>query len=280
MGTSASSTGPNNKSPLLPPWAEQGGSVEVGSDNGADVSVPPQEVDNGKVQEQIPGSVPNIPSPNRLTGARRAFGDYAKSGSDNSNLRGSLKKYSRSSGGGSGVSRRLASGITAGSGLLGMMQGDSVRYNDRTLSLSELNGLTTDQAIDRISDHLTPDNGDAESVRLAIDFALAEVLPDEEKFDESMFTDDVVTEAISCYLTDLIFQDVVDGMGKAWFHAEHPSKHHKMEEELRDLIKVITQSKVEKITSDNGGHLSQANITKIQIDAISQTVDEWESFND
>ena len=280
MGTSASSTGPNNKSPLLPPWAEQGGSVEVGSDNGADVSAPPQEVDNGKVQEQIPGSIPNIPSPNRLTGARRAFGDYAKSGSDSSNLRGSLKKYSRSSGGGSGVSRRLASGITAGSGLLGMMQGDSVRYNDRTLSLSELNGLTTDQAIDRISDHLTPDNGDAESVRLAIDFALAEVLPDEEKFDESMFTDDVVTEAISCYLTDLIFQDVVDGMGKAWFHAEHASKHHKMEEELRDLIKVITQSKVEKITSDNGGHLSQANITKIQIDAISQTVDEWESFND
>lgn len=280
MGTSASSTGPNNKSPLLPPWAEQGGSVEVGSDNGADVSAPPQEVDNGKVQEQIPGSVPNIPSPNRLTGARRAFGDYAKSGSDSSNLRGSLKKYSRSSGGGYGVSRRLASGITAGSGLLGMMQGNSVKYNDRTLSLSELNGLTTDQAIDRISDHLTPDNGDAESVRLAIDFALAEVLPDEEKFDESMFTDDVVTEAISCYLTDLIFQDVVDGMGKAWFHAEHASKHHKMEEELRDLIKVITQSKVEKITSDNGGHLSQANITKIQIDAISQTVDEWESFND
>lgn len=280
MGTSASSTGPNNKSPLLPPWAEQSASVEVGSDNGADVSAPPQEVDNGKVQEQIPGSVPNIPSPNRLTGARRAFGDYAKSGSDSSNLRGSLKKYSRSSGGGSGVSRRLASGITAGSGLLGMMQGDSVKYNDRTLSLSELNGLTTDQAIDRISAHLTPDNGDAESVRLAIDFALAEVLPDEEKFDESMFTDDVVTEAISCYLTDLIFQDVVDGMGKAWFHAEHASKHHKMEEELRDLIKVITQSKVEKITSDNGGHLSQANITKIQIDAISQTVDEWESFND
>lgn len=280
MGTSASSTGPNNKSPLLPPWAEQSGSVEVGSDNGADVSAPPQEVDNGKVQEQIPGSVPNIPSPNRLTGARRAFGDYAKSGSDSSNLRGSLKKYSRSSGGGYGVSRRLASGITAGSGLLGMMQGNSVKYNDRTLSLSELNGLTTDQAIDRISDHLTPDNGDAESVRLAIDFALAEVLPDEEKFDESMFTDDVVTEAISCYLTDLIFQDVVDGMGRAWFHAEHASKHHKMEEELRDLIKVITQSKVEKITSDNGGHLSQANITKIQIDAISQTVDEWESFND
>jgi hypothetical protein len=296
MGTSASSTGPNNKSPLLPPWAEQGDPVEVGAGDGdgydggdgqqasdgdgADGNVQSQEIDNGKVQEKIPGPVPNIPSPYRLTGARRAFGDYAKSDDDESNLRGSLKRYSRSSGGGAGTSRRLASGITAGSGLLGMMQGDSVRVNDRALSLSDLNGLSTDQAIDRISEHLTPENGDADSVRLALDFALAEVLPDEGAFDESMFTDDVIQEAISCYLTDLIFQEVVNGMGKAWFHAEQPSKHHRMEEELRDLIKVITQSKVEKVTSDNGGHISQDNITKIQIDAISQTVDEWETFND
>lgn len=291
MGTSASSTGPNNKSPLLPPWAEQSDPVGVGAGDGGsqdgqqgpdedDGNEPSQEVDNGKVQEQIPGPVPNIPSPNRLTGARRAFGDYAKSGGTNSNLRSSLKKYSRSSGGGSGTSRRLASGITAGSGLLGMMQGGSVRVNDRTLSLSDLNGLSTDQAIDRISEHLTPENGDADSVRLALDFALAEVLPEKDTFDESLFTGEVVQEAISCYLTDLIFQDVVNGMGKAWFHAEHPSKHHRMEEELRDLIKVITQSKVEKVTGDNGGNISQDNITQIQIEAISQTVDEWESFND
>lgn len=293
MGTSASSTGPNNRSPLLPPWAEQGDPVEVGAgdgdwqdsqqapdEDGTDSNKTSREIDNEKVQEQIPGPVPNIPSPNRLAGARRSFGDYAKSGGNSSNLRGSLKKYSKSSGGGSGTSRRLASGITAGSGLLGMMQGDSVRVNDRTLTISDLNGLSTDQAIDRISEHLTPENGDAESVRLAIDFALAEVLPEEDTFDESMFTDEVVQEAISCYLTDLIFQDVVNGMGKAWFHAEHPSKHHRMEEELRDLIKVITQSKVEKVTRDNGGDISQDNIAKIQIDAISQTVDEWESFND
>ncbi len=291
MGTSASSTGPNNKSPLLPPWAEQGEPVQVGTGDGGNQDgedgqqelegkESPSEIDNGKVQAQIPGPVPNIPSPNRLTGARRSFGEYAKPDGNSSNLRGSLKKYSSRSGGGSGTSRRLASGITAGSGLLGMMQGDSVNANGRTLSLSELNGLSTDQAIDRISEHLAPENGDADSVRLALDFALAEVLPEEDAFDESMFTDDVIQEAISCYLTDLIFQDVVNGMGKAWFHAEHPSKHHRMEEELRDLIKVITQSKVEKVMNENGGNISQDNIAKVQIDAISQTVDEWESFND
>jgi len=289
MGTSASNTGPNNKSPLLPPWAVQGEPVEVGASDGVDGQQGPdgadsnetsQEVDNGKVQEQIPGPVPSIPSSNRLTGARRSFGDYAKSDGTSSNLRSSLKKFSKSSGGGSGISRRLASGITAGSGLLGIMQGDSVRVNDRTLSVSDLNGLSTDQAIDRISEHLTPENGDADSVRLALDFALAEVLPEEDIFDESMLTDEVVQEVLSCYLTDLIFQDVVNGMGKAWFHAEHPSKHHRMEEELRGLVKVITQSKLEKVMHENAGGISQKNITKVQIDAISQTVDEWENFDD
>jgi hypothetical protein len=291
MGTSASNTGPNNKSPLLPPWAEQGDPVEIGaggsdvpdgddSTEGSNGDEQSNEVDNGKVQEQIPGPIPNIPSPNRLAGARRSFGDYAKSGGDSSGLRRSLRKFAKSSGGGAGTSRRLASGISAGSGLLGMMQGDSVKFNGMSLSLNDLSGLTNDQAIDRISEHLTPENGDADAVRMALDFALAEVLPDDETFDAEMFTDDVVQEAISCYLTDLIFQDVVNGMGKAWFHVEQASKHYRMEEELRDLIKVITISKVEKVLHDNAGEITQDNITKLQIDAISQTVEEWESFND
>lgn len=289
MGTSASNTGPNNRSPLLPPWAEQGDPIQVGpidgqptpdGGDGNDNKVPLQQVDNGKVQEQIPGARPNIPSPNRLSGARRSFGDYAKSNGSTSNLRASLKKFSKSSGGGSGVSRRLASGITAGSGLLGIMQGESVSINNKTLSLSDLDGLSTDQAIDRITEHLTPENGDADAVRIALDFALAEVLPEEDVFDASIFTDEVVHEAISCYLTDLIFQDVVNGMGKAWFHIEHPSKHHRMEEELRDLIKFITQSKLEKTMRANAGNVSQSNIIQIQIDVISQTVEEWENYND
>lgn len=283
MGTSASSKGPNNRSPLLPPWAEEGSPLEIGTGSDADIgdgSEQPTEIDNGKVQEQIPGPVPNIPSPNRLAGARRSFGNYAKSGGDSSNLKRSLRKYAKSSGGSSGISRRLASGISAGSGLLGMMQGDSVKFNDKSLSLSDLTGLTTDQAIDRISEHLTPKNGDADAVRVALDFALSEVLPDEGIFAAEIFTDDIIQEAISCYLTDLIFQDVVNGMGKAWFHVEQASKQYRMEEELRDLIKVIIISKVEKILHENAGVLSQANITTLQVDAISQTIKEWESFND
>ena len=293
MGTSASLTGPNNQSPLVPPWAEQGEAVKFGSGDEADSdhdssdgddkdsnSDSDQEIDNGKVQEKIPGPTQPSAPPGRLTGARRSFGEYARGGGGSSNLRSSLRKYAKGSGGGSGTSRRLASGISAGTGLLRMMSGDSVTVNNNTLSLSELNGLTTDQAIDRITEHLTPENGDADAVRIALDYALVEALPDEQDFNVDAITEDVMHEAISCYLTDLIFQDIVKGMGRAWFHAEHASKHHRMEEELRELVKVVTQEQVEKLTHGGSRSITRDNITQLQIDAIMQTVEVWESYND
>lgn len=286
MGTSASSTGPNNQSPLVPPWAVQGDPIQFGSGDDADSdnqdsnNDPNQEIDNGKVQEKIPGPV-TIPAPkNRLAGARRSFGEYAGGGGGSSSLRSSLRKYAKGSGGGSGTSRRLASGISAGTGLLRMMGGDSVTANNNTLSLSELNGLTTDQAIDRITEHLTPENGDADAVRIALGYALVEALPDEENFNADVITEDVMHEALSCYLTDLIFQDIVTGMGRAWFHAEHASKHYRMEEELRELVKVVTQEQVERLTHGDAGDITKDNITQLQINAITKTVEVWEDYGD
>ena len=160
------------------------------------------------------------------------------------------------------------------------MRGDSVTVNNQTLSLGDLKGLSTDQAIDKIASHLAPENADSDSVRIALDYALEEALPDTEEFDPDSFTDEVIQEAIGCYLTDLIFQDVVEGMGKAWFYAEAPSKHHSMEVELRELIKVITQEKLDKETNGNPSSVTRDNIVKIQADTIAATVEEWESFDD
>lgn len=298
MGTSASSLGPNNQSPLVPPWAEQGDSItiEPSSDTDGDINTAPKgvdgsdnneqgndsnEIDNAQVQSEIPGPAHIPVQPSRFASARHAFGKYAQSGGTTSHLRKSLKSYAKkSSGGGKGTSRRLASGITAGAGLLGIMRGDSVTVNNQKLSLGDLKGLTTDQAIDKIASHLAPDNADADAIRIALDYALEEALPDTNDFEPESFTDDVVQEALSCYLTDLIFQDVVTGMGRAWFHVEPASKHHKMEEELRELIKVIAQEQMEHVTNGNPSSITRDNITKIQIDAITMTVDEWENFND
>lgn len=296
MGTSASSKGPKDKNPLVPPWAEssEGLIIEPAIDTDGDVDPVDgvsdqgndgdnsQEVDNGKVQQEIGLQNNAQPIINRYRSARQAFGKYAGTGGTKSDLKRSLKHYSKkSSGGGKGTSRRLASGITAGSGLVGMMRGDNVTVGGQSLSLNDLRGLTTDQAIDRIASHLAPDNSDFDSVRIALNYALEEAIPDtQQTFDPASFTDDVIQNAISCYLTDLIFQDVVTGMGQAWFKAEVASKHHQMESELRELIKVITQQEMDKATNGNPSSITKQNIEIIQIDVISRTVKYWESFDD
>ncbi|ASW83163.1 hypothetical protein EAY27_03065 [Vibrio anguillarum] len=285
MGTSASSTGPNNQSPLIPSWAEQSPSVTVepaqGSEGENETNQGGKETDNEKVQHEIGKPIGTANFTNRFAGARREFGKYAKTGGSSSDLRRALKSYSKKgSGGGKTTSRRLASGITAGTGLLGVMRGDTVTVNNQNLSLRDLKGLSTDQAIDRIASHLAPDNADSDSVRIALDYALEEALPDTEDFDPNSFTEEVIQQAIGCYLTDLIFQDVVEGMGRAWFHVEPASKHHSMEVELRELIKVIAQEQLDKVTNGNPSNITRDNITKIQADAIAMTVEEWESFDD
>jgi hypothetical protein len=297
MGTSASSTGPNNQSPLVPSWAEHGDPVSIEPASGLDgdniiqpslgngQNIEPDnsnnDVDNDTVQQEIGGQ--DIPTPlqNRFARARQEFGNYAKSGGSTSDLRRSLRSYSKKgSGGGKSTSRRLASGITAGAGLLGIMRGDSVTINSKSLSLNDLKGLSTDQAIDKIASHLAPMNADFDAVRIALDYALEEALPNTDEFDSSSLTDEVIQDVIGCYLTDLIFQDVVTGMGRAWFHVEPANKHYKMEEELRELIKVIAQEQLDTVTKGNPSNITNDNIIKIQADAISMTVDEWENFDD
>jgi hypothetical protein len=48
------------------------------------------------------------------------------------------------------------------------MCGDSVTVNIQTISLGDLKGLTTDQAIHKIASHLAPDNADSIRARLRL----------------------------------------------------------------------------------------------------------------
>lgn len=282
-----STQGPGGKNPLIPPWAEEGDKViitggpagtedqEAGSDDTEN-----HEIDNQQVQSEIPGPPPVHNGRGRLSGARRAFGDYAKSGST-SDLRKALKSYSRKSAGkGQGSSKRQASGITAGTALFGLLNGGTVTTSSGTLSLSDLTGLTTDQAIDRIADHLSPQSEDAENVRTSLNYALSEALQEVEVIDDANFTPELMAEVYNCYLTDLIFQQVVEDMGRAWFHAETARRTLQMESQLRELIKVIVDSKLEQVSGGNLSSISTKQITQVQIQTITQTINDWENFND
>lgn len=274
MGTSMSSNGPSGANPLVPPWAEDGDSIVI-SDAGSDTDT---EVSNSEVQSETPAPHSAETSGTRFQAARRSFGDYAKSGSRD-DLKKSLGKYARNSTGkGAGAAKRLASGITAGSGLFGLLSGSLVSTDSGSLQLSSLTGLSTDQAIDRIVTHLTPNSADSDLVRTAMNFALSEVLQESEYIDDVGFTPDLMGEIFTCYLTDLVFQQVLFDMGKAWFHAETATRQIHMENELRELIKVIVDSKLYKASGGDVSSITQSQIVKIQSLSISETITEWEQY--
>jgi hypothetical protein len=279
MGTSASTLGLKGSNPLIPPWAEQSDSLIISTDEpGSDSTEQSIEIDNDQVQKIIGTPTTANDARGSNQGPSRAFGDYAKSGSRD-DLKSALKSYgSKSSGGGVSTSRRLASGITAGAALFGLMSGAQVSTESNgSLSLGSLLGLTTDQAIDKIVEHLSPESGDADKVRVSLDYALNEALEEVENFGDVEFTPDVVNEIYLCYLTDLIFQDVVTSMGKAWFHAETYQRAANMERELRDLIMVITESKMEN-SLEKISKVDQVEIIKFQADVIANTIEAWEDF--
>lgn len=275
MGTSMSSKGPNGKNPLVPAWAEEGDTVTISD---GDTSSNDMGISNSEVQDEIPKPEGASPSSSRFTEARKAFGEYAKSG-NRDDLKRSLGQYARkSTGKGGGAAKRLASGITAGTGLFGLLSGNTVSTVAGQLALSDLGGLSTDQAIDRIVTHLSPESADADLVRTAMNFALSEALQKYDQINDVDFTPDLMAEVFICYLTDLVFQQVLFDMGKAWFHAETAIRQIHMENELRELIKVIVDSKLDKISNGNFSSISQHQIIQVQIAAISETITEWERF--
>lgn len=274
MGTSMSSKGPKGKNPLVPPWAEQGDSLQI---DGGQVESGGLEIDNQDVQDLIPDVQQIQPSSTRLQGARRAFGDYAKSGARN-DLSRSLKKYSRAVGGSSGAARRLASGVISGAGLFGLLNGGSVSTSEGVLSLSDLSGLSTDQAIDRISGHLSPNSADADNVRTAMNYALSEALETYSYFDDVEFTPELLGQVFTCYLTDLVFEQVVLDMGEMWFHAESANRQIQMENELRQLIKVVVDIKLDDVSGSDLSKISNSEINSVQVQTIRAVIEEWEQF--
>ena len=271
MGTSMSSKGPKGTNALVPPWAEQGNGLEISGQESL-------EIDNQIVQDLIGGRIEILPSSSRFISARRAFGKYAKNTGTSDDLKRALRNYSHAIGGSTGANKRLASGITAGTGLFGLLTGDTVHNSESSLNLRDLSGLSTDLAIDRISEHLSPNSADADHVRTAINYALSEALEDYSDFDDVHVTPELLGQVFTCYLTDLVFEQVVLDMGEEWLYAETINKQIQMENELRELIKIIVDNNLDNVSNGNLSLINKNNIAKIQIDAITEVIKEWENF--
>ncbi len=251
MGTSQSSPGPGGGSPLVPPWADD------------------------QPEQPLPS-----PEPGRFKPFRQSLGRFIESGGSRE-LREALGHYARkASGGGGTATRRMGSVTKAGASLYGALTtGGSFGLPGETpVSLNDLAGQPCDIAIAAITRVLSPDGGDADKIRVAMNHALVEALDGVETFDPSCITDEVIVDTMIGYLAESVFLQIVTDGGKAWTKSETPTQTVAAENALRELVRVIVDKYMAPKFASNARSFSRHEIIQVQKQVISEVWNEWEGY--
>lgn len=249
MGTSTSSRGPNNSSPLVPPWADVDGA----------------------------GAGPT-PPPNRFQGFRTSLGKFVRTG-DQSYLRGALKSYASTSTGGSEVgARRFGAMAHAGGELFAVL--DQLRTDPATapVNLRRLVGKSTREVIDALVDWLVPENGDADRIRTALNDALSDCLDGQQEFNFGSLTDDVLIDTMITYVSNCVFEQIMLDSNRAFAKAQTPQQAEAAEHALSALVNVITEKHMIPLIGRSIAAMSSAEMQTAQIAAIKEVWREWEDY--
>jgi hypothetical protein len=253
MGTSSSSRGSGANQPMVPPWADD-----------------------------QPGTPLPAAPPKRFQAFRRNFGSYLKGG-DKSDLRRALGHYARTSTGGSSVGpRRFGTVYTTGGDLysvLSSLGGDGADATTRGLSKESLTGQPLDVVCQRLAEALAPENGDSDRIREAIDEAMLEVLGEDEDFDPDRLDEETVHRILSEYLSQAVFQEIVEEVGGSWANAPDEKKTPEAEAELLELIRVVVDEKLGPRLAGQKG-LSRAEVHRFMRESVTEVWQEWESYDD
>lgn len=252
MGTSASSKGSGSNQPMVPPWAD----------------------------DQPGAPIPPAP-PKRFQAFRTSFGKYLKGG-DGGNLRRSLGHYARTSTGGSAVGpRRFGSVYTTGGQLydvLNSLGGDGAAAAEKGLSRASLAGQPLDVVCQRLAEALAPENGDSDRIRAAIDEAMLEVLG-EGDFDPDQLDAETINRILGEYLSQSIFQEIVEEVGGSWANAPDEQRTPEAEAELLEVIRVVVDKNLEPRLA-NAGNMTQADVHRFMREAVTEVWREWESYDE
>ena len=182
MGTSKSSRGPGSGVPMVPPWTpDPPGEDEPESRSGADKADSESgEEDVSKTPSPVTTPSPLAPS-GRFRGARRALGEYARSGDRNEMMR-SLGRYVRTGYGGSSTATRRFGGTATTAGALGValaaLAAGQAASPGSPLDPDLLAGRTAEEVMYAVVEAVRPVDGtqDAEAERSSILDALSELL--------------------------------------------------------------------------------------------------------
>ncbi|KAA0695646.1 hypothetical protein DTW90_21965 [Neorhizobium sp. P12A] len=297
MGTSKTSSGPGKNVPLVPSW--------VGSDtppietlpsppltgpdgDGGPLSspaVPPDKKPEVAPEEQKPGPQQPMAPPRRFTAAKRAIGDFTKSG-DERRLRKALGNYVRNGyGGSSTASQRMSKAASAASGVYDVLSRGQTTESDGAeapiLDLSSLAGLSHSEVAERIAEAVNPGDVslDDAGAREAIAEAISSVLSENEDADVTNLPTELAEECYVRTLSISIFNVLVADIGASVWRAAHgnaPLANERLKE-ISDYVREAYRAQYVKLKA-RGTNINRGNSGRIGREITALVMDIFESY--
>lgn len=281
MGTSQSSGGPGSGVSMVPPWTPDPPTGEA-SGNGAEGGDAP--ADDGVAVPQVPPPAPApLAPPARFLGARRALGEFAKSG-DGGDMRRSMGHYVRTGYGGSATATRRFGGTAATAGALGgalaRVAAGQPAEPGSPLDPALLAGRNAQEVMNAVVEAVRPVDGtqDAEAERAAIRDALTELLTRFPDADLLNLDPEQRAFAIERFTAIDVFRRFELDLGKTIVE-KAPSAVTALSrlKEVRDYVKQSVAAAFRKLR-DAGRSLTSGRISQVVRDALRETFEVFEGY--
>lgn len=281
MGTSQSKPAAKGGSPLVPSWANQDPPPAMPADGSATL---PQH-QNSPAQpllQQNPTTPPppDLVQPRRHAGFRSSLKRYMASG-DKADAQRALGHYARrSAGGGAAGGARAARSARVGgaaiSALSNMVSGVTIAPNG--FNLASLSGVPVADAVAAIVDAFCPTGIiDEDLLRAAMGEALTEAFDGLDNFDPLAVDDHAIVVATRAFIAELVFNTISAEQGQA---AENipPLQAVTRENQLRDMIREVTDVTATPMIQAAGSALSQNKVSQMVQDIVTLIFEEMKGW--
>ena len=207
MGTSKSSTGPGGNVPLIPDWLDV---TPIGPRN--------PQLPQGKPDLGAQSPAPRIALPQRFNPARRAFGEFVKSGQQSSLKRGLGSYVSKGFRGSGATAARMGQAVTSANKVYQILSGlasQSLTPNELGFDPTLFAGADPDDVIDAIVDSVCRNDRslDDSAGRIAANMALSEVLSTDDDMDSFSMPTEAIREVYLRTLAYHVFENVLHDIG-------------------------------------------------------------------
>jgi hypothetical protein len=145
------------------------------------------------------------------------------------------------------------------------------------VDLRTLVGQPIDYAAQEIARALAPENADADQITIAIQEAIAEVLPDAAIFDPDAISVDQVIQILVEFFSRIIFQEITSVAGDAWNHSPNATRTTIVEADLLEIVRVTVDKHLSPRFANGLSTLNRQEIATLQRNAIEEVWREWES---